>query len=603
MRTIQLLDDLTINQIAAGEVVEGPLSVVKELVENSIDAKSTRIVVEIENGGKSLIKITDNGKGIDYDDIDIAFERHATSKIRSANDLKSVMTMGFRGEALASVASVAEVELITKTADSEIGYSYIIKGGKTTQEIQEVNATQGTTIIVKDLFYNVPVRAKFLKSDNSEFQKIKKTFIRLALSNLNISFKLIHNGKVIINTTGDNNIQSACYSIFGKEIAQNLIEVHEKANDISIDGVIGNTQVEVGNRKSEIFYVNNRSVENEILFNAAEQAYRNSLKIGKFPFLIINISIDPEIVDTNIHPTKKEIKFQNEKEVFDSVYQAIKVSILKEDFLGMDSTRNSSQIAEKYTQQQLSHLPYTEKKYVSKESIKHNDSDISSNVNQKYLSGRDSSNMLFSHKGERLNYKLVGVVFKTFIIIELEDEGKEEEKEEARGKEKEKEKGKELYLIDQHASHERILFEQVKESYNQNKTPDVQMLLVPIIIDLTQSEFETVMDNEEVFKKVGFVFEPFGDNSIKIEGVPTITYNIDVKTLFHDTLIELDSYNINSKQEVENRFVATIACKAAVKAGMVLSEKEIDEMIQKLWKLPNPYTCPHGRPTTIKLSR
>ena len=600
MRTIQLLDDLTINQIAAGEVVEGPLSVVKELVENSIDAKSTRIVVEIENGGKSLIKITDNGKGIDYDDIDIAFERHATSKIRSANDLKSVMTMGFRGEALASVASVAEVELITKTADSEIGYSYIIKGGKTTQEIQEVNATQGTTIIVKDLFYNVPVRAKFLKSDNSEFQKIKKTFIRLALSNLNISFKLIHNGKVIINTTGDNNIQSACYSIFGKEIAQNLIEVHERVNDISIDGVIGNTQVEVGNRKSEIFYVNNRSVENEILFNAAEQAYRNSLKIGKFPFLIINISIDPESVDTNIHPTKKEIKFQNEKEVFDSVYQAIKVSILKEDFLGMDSTRNSSQIAEEYTQQQLSHLPYTEKKYVSKESIKHNDSDISSNVNQKYLSGRDSSNMLFSHKGERLNYKLVGVVFKTFIIIELEDEGKEEEKEEARGKEKGKEK--ELYLIDQHASHERILFEQVKESYNQNKTPDVQMLLVPIIIDLTQSEFETVMDNEEVFKKVGFVFEPFGDNSIKIEGVPTITYNIDVKTLFHDTLIELDSYNINSKQEVENRFVATIACKAAVKAGMVLSEKEIDEMIQKLWKLPNPYTCPHGRPTTIKLS-
>ena len=600
MRTIQLLDDLTINQIAAGEVVEGPLSVVKELVENSIDAKSTRIVVEIENGGKSLIKITDNGKGIDYDDIDIAFERHATSKIRSANDLKSVRTMGFRGEALASVASVAEVELITKTADSEIGYSYIIKGGKTTQEIQEVNATQGTTIIVKDLFYNVPVRAKFLKSDNSEFQKIKKTFIRLALSNLNISFKLIHNGKVIINTTGDNNIQSACYSIFGKEIAQNLIEVHERVNDISIDGVIGNTQVEVGNRKSEIFYVNNRSVENEILFNAAEQAYRNSLKIGKFPFLIINISIDPESVDTNIHPTKKEIKFQNEKEVFDSVYQAIKVSILKEDFLGMDSTRNSSQIAEEYTQQQLSHLPYTEKKYVSKESIKHNDSDISSNVNQKYLSGRDSSNMLFSHKGERLNYKLVGVVFKTFIIIELEDEGKEEEKEEARGKEKGKEK--ELYLIDQHASHERILFEQVKESYNQNKTPDVQMLLVPIIIDLTQSEFETVMDNEEVFKKVGFVFEPFGDNSIKIEGVPTITYNIDVKTLFHDTLIELDSYNINSKQEVENRFVATIACKAAVKAGMVLSEKEIDEMIQKLWKLPNPYTCPHGRPTTIKLS-
>jgi len=216
MRTIQLLDDLTINQIAAGEVVEGPLSVVKELVENSIDANSTKIVVEIENGGKKLIKIIDNGKGFDYDDIDIAFERHATSKIRSTNDLKNVMTMGFRGEALASIASVSEVELITKTKDSDIGYSYMIKGGKKLRDIEEINSTQGTTIIIKDLFYNVPVRAKFLKSDNSEFQKIKKIFIRLALANLNISFKLIHNGKVVVNTVGDGNMQSACYSIFGK---------------------------------------------------------------------------------------------------------------------------------------------------------------------------------------------------------------------------------------------------------------------------------------------------------------------------------------------------------------------------------------------------
>ena len=607
MRTIQLLDDLTINQIAAGEVVEGPLSVVKELVENSIDANSTKIVVEIENGGKKLIKIIDNGKGFDYDDIDIAFERHATSKIRSTNDLKNVMTMGFRGEALASIASVSEVELITKTKDRDIGYSYMIKGGKKLRDIEEINSTQGTTIIIKDLFYNVPVRAKFLKSDNSEFQKIKKIFIRLALANLNISFKLIHNGKVVVNTVGDGNMQSACYSIFGKEVSQNLIEVDEQINDIKINGVIGNTRIEIGNRKSEIFFVNNRSIENEILFNGAEQAFKNSLKIGKFPFLVINITINPETIDTNIHPTKKEIKFQNEKDVFDAIYQAIKASILKEGFLGMDSSRNSETIADEYTKQQFEHLPQqSNKQYVTKNSIKNSDKFITSNINQKYLSGRDSSNMIFSHQGERLNYKLVGVVFKTFIIIEINENNDEnnvesDDKNDVVNDAVNDGMKKSLYFIDQHASHERILFEQVKESYNQNKTPDVQMLLVPIVIDLTQSEFETVMDNKEIFQKVGFVFEPFGDNSIKISGVPAITYNIDIKTLFQDTLIELESYGINSKQEIENRFVATIACKAAVKAGMVLSEKEIDEMIQKLWKLPNPYTCPHGRPTTIKI--
>ena len=599
MKTIQLLDDLTINQIAAGEVVEGPLSVVKELVENSIDAHSTKIIVEIENGGKKLIKITDNGKGIDYDDIDIAFERHATSKIRSVDDLKGVMTMGFRGEALASVASVADVDLVSRTADSEIGYSYEIKGGKKIKDIEEVNAPQGTTIVVKELFYNVPVRAKFLKSDNSEFQKIKKVFTRLALANLNISFKLIHNGKVVLNTVGDGNMQSACYTIFGKEVAQNLIEVDETINNIHINGVIGNTRIEMANRRSEIFFVNNRSVENEILFNGAEQAFKNNLKIGKFPFLVLNVEIDPETIDTNIHPTKKEIKFQNEKDVFDAVYQAVKISILKEDFLGMDSTRNTQSIASDYTEQQLSHLSQSDKTYISKNSIKYNDSYISNtNVSQKYLSGRDSSNMIFGHQGEKLEYKLVGVVFKTFIIIEIEEgDGEEKETEKAKANEKEKT----LYLVDQHAAHERILFEQVKESYNDNKNPDVQMLLIPTIIELTKSEFDTVIANEDIFKKIGFILEQFGDNSIKISGVPTITYNLDIKTLFQDTLIELDSYHINSKQEVENRFVATIACKAAVKAGMVLSPQEIDEMLQKLWKLPNPYTCPHGRPTTIKL--
>lgn len=566
MKTIVLLDDLTINQIAAGEVIEGPASVVKELVENAIDANSTRIEIEVKNGGKTFIRVSDNGKGIDYDDIDIAFERHATSKIRSSQDLSKVLTMGFRGEALASIASISEVTLSSKKENSNQGYTYTVKGNKK-GIIEECQCQNGTNIVVKDLFYNVPVRYKFLKNDNSEFQKIKKVVIRLSLANLNISFKLINEGKLVLKTSGNTKMQDAVYELFSKDIARNLIEVNFSYQNMEIKGVVGNSRIEMPYRKNEIFFVNNRSVENEILSNGVEQAFKGALKIGKFPFAILNLEISPQLIDMNIHPTKKEIKFQNEEDVFKIVYQAVKEALLKEEFLGKDETRNSEEIRQEYVQKQESYLPAN---YLLKR-IQKSKEEKSLEIKPKIVNTKN-----------KLDYKLIGVVFKTFIIIEINDE---------------------LYFIDQHAAHERVLYEQVKDSYNSGKKPETQMLILPTVLPLKPAEIELIKDNIEIFEKVGFQIEDFGNNTIKISGVPSIAYNLDSTTIFQDTLKELTSFARTTKQEIENKFIATVACKAAVKAGMVLTQKEIDTLIQELWSLPNPYTCPHGRPTTIKYEK
>ena len=566
MKTIVLLDDLTINQIAAGEVIEGPASVVKELVENAIDANSTRIEIEVKNGGKTFIRVSDNGKGIDYDDIDIAFERHATSKIRSSQDLSKVLTMGFRGEALASIASISEVTLSSKKENSNQGYTYTVKGNKK-GIIEEYQCQNGTNIVVKDLFYNVPVRYKFLKNDNSEFQKIKKVVIRLSLANLNISFKLINEGKLVLKTSGNTKMQDAVYELFSKDIARNLIEVNFSYQNMEIKGVVGNSRIEMPYRKNEIFFVNNRSVENEILSNGVEQAFKGALKIGKFPFAILNLEISPQLIDMNIHPTKKEIKFQNEEDVFKIVYQAVKEALLKEEFLGKDEKRNSEEIRQEYVQKQESYLPAN---YLLKR-IQKSKEEKSLEIKPQIVNTKN-----------KLDYKLIGVVFKTFIIIEINDE---------------------LYFIDQHAAHERVLYEQVKDSYNSGKKPETQMLILPTVLPLKPAEIELIKDNIEIFEKVGFQIEDFGNNTIKISGVPSIAYNLDSTTIFQDTLKELTSFARTTKQEIENKFIATVACKAAVKAGMVLTQKEIDTLIQELWSLPNPYTCPHGRPTTIKYEK
>ena len=389
----------------------------------------------------------------------------------------------------------------------------------------------------------------------------------MALANLNVSFKLINESKLVLKTSGNSKIQDAVYEIFGKDIASNLIEVDFSYQNMKIRGVVGNSRIEMPYRKNEIFFVNNRSVENEILTDGVEQAFKGALKIGKFPFAILNLEISPQLIDMNIHPTKKEIKFQNEEDVFKIVYQAVKEALLKEEFLGKDETRNSEEIRQEYVQRQESYLPAN---YLLKR-IQKTKEEKSLEIKPQMVNTKN-----------KLDYKFIGVVFKTFIIIEINDE---------------------LYFIDQHAAHERVLYEQVKDSYNSGKKPETQMLIIPTILPLKPAEVELVKDNIEIFEKVGFQIEDFGNNTIKISGVPSIAYNLDSTTIFQDTLKELTSFSRTTKQEIENKFVATVACKAAVKAGMVLTFKEIDTLLQELWSLPNPYTCPHGRPTTIKYSK
>ena len=591
MQTIKLLDDLTINQIAAGEVLEGPSSCVKEMVENSIDAGASRIEVEVKNGGKSYIRVTDNGKGIEYDDIEIAFERHATSKIRSAKDLSNTLTMGFRGEALASISSVSHVTLTTKKESNSVGYSYSIKGG-VGEDIEEISCSNGTTIVVEDLFYNTPVRFKFLKSDSSEYAKVKKVLTKIALSNLNVSIKLISNGKLDLKTSGNGDIKTVIYELFGKEISDNIVLVDMQMGNLSISGCVGTSRIEMSYRNKEYFFVNNRAVENEILTSGIEQAFKGALKQHKYPFGVLNLSIPPHLIDVNIHPTKRDIKFQNEKEVFDIVYQSVKGALLKEEFLGEGENRNSESLMQEYVNQQEQIVPtvkHGDSSYVldriqNVSNYKKDKTNIINNyqnINQNLMSGRDSTSIVSKDTDERFEYKYIGVIFKTFILIEIKDV---------------------LYLVDQHAAHERILYEQVKASYNQGQEPDTQMLIVPSVLPLSRAEIELVKDNKEVFEKVGFVIDDFGDNTLKISGVPSIAYDLDNNTIFQDTLRELTSFSRTTKQDIENKFIATVACKAAVKAGMVLTYEEIDNMIQNLFKLPNPYTCPHGRPTTVKYS-
>ena len=594
MSIIKLLDDLTINQIAAGEVLEGPSSCIKEMVENSIDAGSTKIEVEVKNGGKTYIRVSDDGIGIAQDDIKVAFERHATSKIRSSNDLSHILTMGFRGEALASIAAVSKVTLTTKKEENDVGYIYCIKGGNE-ELFEETSSKNGTTIVVEDLFYNTPVRFKFLKSDSSEYSKIKRIMTKIAISNLDISFRLINNGVLDLKTSGNGNIKDAVYSLFGKQIVDNIILIDKKMGNLQVIGCVGNSRIEESYRNREFFFVNDRAVENDILTNAIEQAFKGALKQHKYPFGILNLIIPPEFVDVNIHPTKKDIKFQNEKDVFDIIYGGVREALLKEEFLGEDETRNDQTLIEDYVAKSyetsgifntsLTSNSYLKNRVLNPLDYKKQKTNIINNydnINQAFMSGRNADQIVFSKADGTLDYKYIGVIFKTFILVEIKDT---------------------LYLIDQHAAHERILYEQVKASYNENSEPDTQMLMIPSVLSLSHSEVELVKDNIEVFKKVGFIIEDFGDNTLKISGVPSIAYDLDSNTIFKDTMQELSSFARTTKQDIENKFIATVACKAAVKAGMDLTYKEIDNLIQNLFRLPNPYTCPHGRPTTVKYEK
>ena len=545
MGNIVLLDDLTINKIAAGEVIERPANVVKELVENSIDAGATSIIIEIKNGGKTFIKIMDNGKGIAPDDMVLAVERHATSKIRKIEDLDKTYSMGFRGEALASIAAVSRLTISSKA-------KIVVEAGDII-ETDEYGQSTGTTMIVEQLFFNTPVRYKFLKQDATETKYIKEWVQKTALVNTHISFKLITDGKNVFQTSGNGKIRDIIYLLYGKEIEQNLIDVNYENEKIKIIGVIGNTMIAKDNRKNQIFYLNNRNIRNQILTNSADQAFKGATGMGKYGFFILNLQMPADYYDVNVHPTKMEVRFKDEDVIYKNVYHAIKGAMVNNEFLGNTEKTN----VEEYVDNEYNFLQ-----------------NRSEELPQEELINR-------SEKRE-VEYKYIGILFRTFIMIEIDNE---------------------IFLIDQHAAHERLLYEQIKENYKNHIKNNSQIMLIPEIINLSHKEMEFVQKNIELLHNVGFDIEFFGENTIKINGIPDLDYKVNSKNIFYDILDEMITNERSSIKDVEERFIATVACKAAVKANMDLTKQEVDSLIQNLLKLKNPFTCPHGRPTTIKMTK
>lgn len=600
MGNIVLLDDLTINQIAAGEVIERPMNVVKELVENSIDAGATKVVVTIKDGGKTLIQVTDNGSGIDINNMGIALERHATSKISKIEDLENTYSFGFRGEALASISSISELTMISKTADEMVGYKLFSRGGNILEK-DEIGASTGTTIKVEKLFYNTPVRYKFLKNDATEFRYIKEFLQKVALAEPDKSIELINNGKQILKTSGNGEIKDVVYLLYGKEIKDNLVDVNYQDGDIKITGVVGNTFIAEENRKNQILFLNNRNIQDKILTNSADQAFKGSTGIGKYGFFILNLQMPADYYDVNVHPTKKEVRFRDEDKIYKAMYHAIKNAILSKDFLGNTETENNK---EDYIENELefvtNHFDMKENSFLSglektqaqnKTAFEVNFLD---NVKQeekiephekleketKEELDAPKESLITREEKRKINYKYIGIAFKTYIIVEIENE---------------------IYLIDQHAAHERVLYEQIKENYKNNIQNNVQMMLIPEVFTLSYKEARFVKENMELFKNTGFDIEFFGDNTIKINGIPDLEYKVDRSRVFLDVLDEILTNERSSLKDIEERFVATVACKAAVKAGMDLSRQEVENLISSLLGLKNPYTCPHGRPTTIKI--
>ena len=564
MGDIVQLDELTINKIAAGEVIERPANVVKELVENSLDAGATSILVEVKKGGKSLIKIVDNGKGMSFDDLELSVERHATSKIRKIEDLENTYTMGFRGEALASICAISNLTIISKTKDQDFGNRIIARGGNIIS-FDEMASNQGTTIIVENIFFNTPVRYKFLKNDATETRYIRSWIEKTSLVNPDKSFKLIVDGKNVFQTSGNGKIEDIIYTIYGKEIKENIVKVDYELEGIKVTGVVGNTRIAKDTRKDQIIYLNKRNIKNATLTSSADQAFKGATGIGKYGFFILNLEMPASFYDVNVHPTKQEVRFNDENKIFKVFYHAIKEGLLSSEFLGNTQTENRKQ----YVENEYSFLT---KNFVNKvEEVKEESSN--------YETAED---LIKREEKRNIDYKYLGIIFRTYIIVEIEDE---------------------IYLIDQHAAHERLLYENIKANYKDNLSNNIQMRLVPEIFSLSHKELEFVLENIDLFKKIGFVIEPFGQNSIKINGIPNLEYKTDTKQIFMDILDEMITGQRSNLKDVEERFIATVACKAAVKAHMDLKEREVRNLISELLKLKNPYTCPHGRPTTIKISK
>ena len=605
MAYIKVLSSQISNMIAAGEVLERPSSAVKELVEDSIDAGADRIIVEIENGGKTMIKVTDNGCGMSEDDARTCFLRHATSKISKEEDLEKIATLGFRGEALASIAAVSEVTLETRTKDSIAGTKVVIRAGEII-EVSDTGCNIGTIITIKDLFFNTPVRMKFLKSDQTEAAYITEIMEKLILAKPEISFLLIKNNKEVLYSAGDNNEFSNLLNIYSKDICDNLIKINYEKDYIKIKGYVGNEKILRNNRKNQVFFVNGRVVKNKIFYSAVDEALKEKVMVSKYPFIILDININPEYVDVNVHPTKAEIKFSNDREIYNHIYSAVSSSHKVE---GMEVKSTSSF----ETEEELNNEKYESFSFIKPTEFKEErPKKFSLNLNKKeynnefnavdtpkfealtpkfrapevpYISVKDDAVKSddFTEENEQKveDYKIIGQIFSTFVIIEKDDK---------------------MYLLDQHAAHERLIFDKLKKEF-ENKEIISQKLLIPKIIKLSPAEYILVSENKEVFEGLGFDMSEFSESEFAVREIP---FELSIEQI-SDTILEICDIIKENKTSLitykQEKALETLACKSAIKANMNFSDFELKKLVADVLYLQDANTCPHGRPLFVSYEK
>lgn len=607
MPNIAILNQETIDKIAAGEVVERPCSVVKELVENAIDAGSTAITVEIKEGGISFIRITDNGCGIERDQVAVAFYRHSTSKIRSAEDLLTVKSLGFRGEALSSISAVARVELITKTYDELTGTRYVIEGSKELSN-EEIGAPDGTTFIVKDLFYNVPARRKFLKTAQTEGSYISDMVEKLALSHPDISFKLINNNQTKLHTSGNGNRKDIIYHIFGREISSSLLEVKHECEYFKVEGFIGKPVITRGNRNYENYFINGRYVKSNILSRAIEEAYKSFLMQHQYPFTVLYFTFFSEL-DVNVHPTKMELRFDNNNEIYVELCDTIYAILSRKELIPevpVDSTPAPKKIVYEYKEpipepfekRRINEVRAAESRSVYGQSVTSAVKDYSAiepavktpktstayepaqvvTGTQQTLGDYDK---VFLTESAKKQFSIIGQLFKTYWLIEFEDK---------------------LYIIDQHAAHEKVLYEKTMARLA-NKDFTSQRISPPIVMTLDARESEMLEKYRPQIEQFGYEVEHFGGKEYMISAIPDNLFNIDMKDLFIEMLDDFSNATGRQTPDIITEKVASMSCKAAVKGNDKLTLPEINKLIDELLSLDNPYNCPHGRPTIISMSK
>ena len=625
MKKIAVLSQNTIDKIAAGEVVERPASVVKELVENAIDAGATAITVEIKEGGISFIRVTDNGGGIPKEQVPLAFLRHATSKITQAEDLLQITSLGFRGEALSSISAVSQMEVITKAPEDFMGVRYVIEGGQE-KLLEDVGAPNGTTMLVRNLFFNTPARKKFLKTAMTEAGYVSSYMEQLALSHHNISFKYMVNGQLRLHTSGNANLKDVIYGVYGRDITRELLPVQYEVSGLSVSGFIGKPSIARGNRNFENYYINGRYVKSKLLMKAIEEAYKPYMMQHKYPFVCLQYDIHGEDVDVNVHPTKMEVRFQNQSAIYNATYDLITDALAGKEIIPEVSLTPKPAVGEKQAQIKEEKIPVpepfeknriaeekpvyapvglrpasAEPKTESKaepinvnEPIKPREPEIQAKPEEQKKEAFPKEkqavekaeqlelfdNRLLSKKA-RIHHRIIGQLFDTYWLVEYDNK---------------------FYIIDQHAAHEKVLYERFLKEFAKKEILS-QMISPPSLISLNLQESNLLKANLEIFREFGFEISEFGGKEYSIHAVPANIYGVSVQELFIQILDSLEQEHVSKTPDILAERIATAACKAAVKGNNRLSVKEADALIDELLNLENPYNCPHGRPTIISMTK